>query len=91
MAEAFGIACHQLMSFDFRFGSTIGFREEKAVVVAQWVCERTRGSELSTYPPRWRRFSLHCRWRVRWLAANLTPTGVWLFGSVVRFAGLTHV
>ena len=26
---------------------------------------------------------------MRWLAANLTPTGVWLFGSVVRLAGLT--
>ncbi len=34
--------------------STIGFREEKAVVVAQWVCARTRVSELSTYPRRWR-------------------------------------
>jgi hypothetical protein len=27
---------------DDRFGSTIGFREERAVVVAQWVCARTR-------------------------------------------------
>ncbi len=25
---------------------------------------------------------------MRWLAANLTPTGVWLFGSVVRLADL---
>ncbi len=32
-----------------RSGSTIGFREEKAVVVAQWVFARTRVSELSTY------------------------------------------
>ncbi len=24
------------------FGSTIGFREEKDVVVARWVCARTR-------------------------------------------------
>ncbi len=28
MAEAFGIACHELVSLDFRFGSTIGFRKE---------------------------------------------------------------
>ncbi len=26
---------------------------------------------------------------MRWLTANLTPTGVWLFGSVARLAGLT--
>ena len=32
---------------------------------------------------------LPCRWRARWLAANLTLAGVWLFGSVVRLAGLT--
>ncbi len=31
-------------------GSTIGFRKERAAVVAQWVCAGTRGSELSTYP-----------------------------------------
>ncbi len=38
---------------NFGFGSTIGFRKERAVV-AQWVCARTRSSELSTYPVRWR-------------------------------------
>jgi len=27
---------------------------EKVVVVGRWVCARTRGSELSTYPRRWR-------------------------------------
>ncbi len=37
---------------DGSFGSTIEIREEKAVVVAQWGCARTRGSELSTYPLR---------------------------------------
>ncbi len=36
------------------FGSTIGFRKERAVVVAQWVCAVTRASELSTYARRWR-------------------------------------
>ena len=36
-------------------GSTIEIRMEKAVdVVARWVGARTRGSELSTYPRRWR-------------------------------------
>ncbi len=45
MAEAFGIVCHELVSLDFRCGSTIDIRREKAVV-AQWVCARTRGSEL---------------------------------------------
>ncbi len=35
-----------------RVGSTIGFCRERAVVVALWVCVRTRASELSTYP--WR-------------------------------------
>ncbi len=34
---------------------TIEIRMEKAVdVVARWGCGRTRGSELSTYPVRWR-------------------------------------
>ncbi len=47
------------------FGSTIEIREERAVVVAQWVCARTRACELSTYPLRRWRFSLRCRWRVR--------------------------
>jgi len=40
------------LPLDVRVGSTIGFRKERAVVVAQWVCARTRGSELSTYPVR---------------------------------------
>ena len=48
MAEAFGIACHELVSLDFRCGSTIGIRKERAVVVAQWVCARTRAT---SYPP----------------------------------------
>ncbi len=52
MAEAFGIAYHELLSLDFRCGSTIGFCRELAVV-ALWVCAGTRGSELSTYP--WQR------------------------------------
>ncbi len=59
-AEA--ILCNNCDSFldatpttrDVRSGSTIGFCKERAVVVAQGVCARTRGSELSTYPVRWR-------------------------------------
>jgi len=76
---------------NFGFGSTIEIRMEKVVVVARWVCARTRGSELSTYPRRWRNFSFDCRWSVRWMAASLKLTGVWLFGSVARLAGLTPV
>ncbi len=36
------------------FGSTIEIRMENAVVVARCICATTRGSELSTYPRRWR-------------------------------------
>ena len=43
-----------ILAPEVRSGSTIGFRKERAVVVAQWVCARTRGSELSTYPVQWR-------------------------------------
>ena len=35
-------------------------------------------------------FSFDCRWCVRWTAASLKLTGVWLFGSVVRLSGLTR-
>ncbi len=32
---------------DVGFGSTTEFCEERAAVVAQWICGRTRGSEFS--------------------------------------------
>ncbi len=44
MAEAFGIACHALVSLDFRCGSTIGFRKEGLLLRSGYVRELAAAS-----------------------------------------------
>ncbi len=49
MAEAFGIACHQLVSLDFRFGSTCDIRLG-CLPRPELGVERTQSGEKQTSP-----------------------------------------
>ena len=60
------------------------------VVAGLWGCGELVSASCPHIHSRGRGISFACGWLERLTRGRLTPTGVWLMGSVARGCGLTH-